>query len=301
MPPPRQRDDPTVSSITVVVLTHQEEANLPALLESVSGWAAAVFLVDSGSTDATVDRAREAGATVMTHEFTTHQAQWKWALANLPIETDWVLGLDADQRVTPELRAELRTLFSEGGPEGVSGFYINRRQIFRGKWIRYGTYYPKYLLKLFLRDAVRFDDLDLIDHHFHVDGPTAKLENDLVEDNAKERDLSFWMEKHRRYAPQMAREEYRRRKGEGAGATPRLSGTPDQRTAWLKRLWYRLPLYVRPVLYFSYRYFLRLGFLDGRQGLVFHTLHGLWYRMLIDRRLAELRAGRIPLETESTA
>ncbi|MDH3733904.1 MAG: glycosyltransferase family 2 protein [Gemmatimonadota bacterium] len=283
-----------LSPITVVVLTCDEEDNLRPLLESVFGWVDEIFIVDSGSTDGTLAIAEEFGTNVFPHDFTTHQAQWKWAVANLPIETDWVLGLDADQRITPELRRELKKMFPEGtqGPAGVNGLYINRRQVFRGKWIKHGTYYPKYLLKLFRRDSVRFDELDLIDHHFHVDGPTEKLQNDLIEDNAKERDISFWVSKHVRYAGRVAEEEFLRRQEGHFGVEPKLFGNPDQRTAWFKRSWYRLPLYVRPFLYFGYRYFVRLGFLDGRQGLVFHFLHGLWYRLMIDVHLDDMLSGK---------
>jgi hypothetical protein len=197
---------------------------------------------------------------------------------------DWVLALDADQRITPELRDELVALFGSGSPE-VQGFFLNRRQIFRGRWIRHGGYYPKYLLKLFRRSAMHVDDGDLMDHRFYVDGPTAQLTNDMIEDNRNERDISFWIDKHNRYAIRHAEEERQRREQSSWPVASRFSGNPDERSAWLRRKWYALPLYVRPALYFFYRYVLRFGWLDGKQGFVFHFLHGFWYRLLIDIHL----------------
>lgn len=277
--------------VTVVVPTYNEERNLPACLGSVAGWVHATMVVDSGSADRTRVIAAEHGARVFEHAFETHAKQWMWALQHLPIETEWVLGLDADQRVTLQLKEAIVRLFTVDSEQlqRLAGVYVNRRQIFRGQWIRHGGYYPKYLLKLFRGDRVRLNKNDLLDHHFHVDGPTAALEHDLIEANQNEDDLAFWMTKHRRYAVLLAREEFeRRRNGAGSDPVPRFRGTPDEHTAWLKQRWYRMPLYIRPFLYFAYRYFVRMGFLDGKQGLIFHFLQGLWFRLLVDIHLRQL-------------
>lgn len=277
-----------VVPLSAVVLTHNEEPNLAPCLASLAGWVGELFVVDSGSTDATRAIAERYGATVVEHAFETHSRQWLWALGHLPIQHGWVLALDADQRVTLELRDEIRGLFAHGAGslDGLDGLYLNRRQIFRGRWIRHGGYYPKYLLKMFRRDRVQIDEGDLIDHHFYVPGPTRSLRHDLVEDNAKEADIGFWIEKHNRYARLQARVEAVRQDGP---LTPRLWGNPDERTALMKRIWARLPLYLRPGLYFVYRYVLRLGFLDGKEGFLFHFLQGFWYRLLVDIHLDDIR------------
>jgi glycosyltransferase involved in cell wall biosynthesis len=282
--------------ITAIVLTYNEERNLPDCLASLAGWVGEIFVVDSGSDDATPAIAGQHGARIVQHPFETHSRQWTWALAHLPLRHEWVLGLDADQRVTPELRAELARLF-QGAPgrlDGLDGLYVKRRQVFRGRWIKHGAYYPKYLLKLFRRDKVQFDERDLMDHHFYVAGPTAKLSEDIVEDNRKEDEIAFWVAKHNRYAPLHAREELlRRREADAWPIHPSLFGSPDQRVIWLKQRWYHLPLFARPFVYFVYRYFFRLGFLDGKQGFIFHFLQGFWYRLLVDIHLDEmLKAGR---------
>lgn len=275
--------------ISAVVLTHNEQANVDPCLASLAGWVGELFVVDSGSTDGTRSIAERHGARFTEHAFETHARQWLWALDHLPLQHAWVLALDADQRLTPDLQEEIVGLFAakEVNLDGVDGLYLNRRQIFRGRWIRHGGYYPKYLLKLFRRDRVRIDERDLIDHHFYVPGLTRTLKHDLVEDNVKEADIAFWIEKHNRYAWLQAQVEAL---DEGNHPlTPRPLGSPDERTAWLKRAWAYLPLYLRPGLYFSYRYFIRLGFLDGKQGFVFHFLQAFWYRLLVDIHLDDLK------------
>jgi glycosyltransferase involved in cell wall biosynthesis len=284
--------------ITAIVLTYNEEKNLGACLGSLAGWVDELFVVDSGSTDGTVAIATEHGARVVGHPFETHARQWAWALENLPCRHEWILGLDADQRVTADLRAEISRVFRDdaAGLRTLDGFYVKRRQMFRRRWIKHGGYYPKYLLKLVRRDRVRIDPDDLLDHHFYVRGPTGQLRHDLIEENRNEDEIAFWIEKHNRYAALLAREELRRRAGgRPAAIRPSPLGNPDQRALWRKRLWWRLPPYVRPCLYFAYRYVLRLGFLDGKEGFVFHVLQGFWFRLLVDIRLEEeSRAREVP-------
>jgi glycosyltransferase involved in cell wall biosynthesis len=288
----------SLNPISVVILTLNEEANLPHTLASLRGsceWAREIFIVDAGSSDRTKAIAEEFGATVVTHPFETHSAQWGWALENLPINSEWILALDADQRVTPELAREIDEL-DAASLDGVDGVFIKRRQWFRQRWIKHGGYYPKYLLKLFRRGKVVIDTSDLVDHHFYIPGPVRKLRYDLIESNAKEDDIAFFIQKHNRYATLLAREELRwRTESPQSAIEPSFAGNPDQRALALKRLWRGMPLYVRPFLYFFYRYVLRLGFLDGKEGAIFHFLQAFWFRLLVDINIDEMmQASRKP-------
>jgi glycosyltransferase involved in cell wall biosynthesis len=277
--------------VSVVVLTFNERRNIEACLRSVAGWTHDVFVVDSGSTDETAILARQCGATVVTHPFETHARQWRWALETLPLQTSWVLALDADQQVTAALREAIVGAVSADGD--IDGYFMARRQIFRGRWIRHGGYYPKYLLKLFRRTAVSIDEGDLVDHHFVVAGRTAALTGDLVEDNRNEAAIAEWTAKHNRYAVLQARQELRQAREARRVPFQALFGHPDDRVRWMKQQWNRLPLFVRPCLYVFYRYVLRLGFLDGREGFIFHVLQAFWYRLLVD-------VNRVELSTEAT-
>ena len=277
----------STSILSAIILTHNEEQNLPACLRPLQSLGCSIFVVDSGSTDRTLEIAAQFGARILRHPFTTHTQQWAWALKNVPLESEWVIALDADQVITSELAGEIRTQL---GASKFDGLYVKRRQVFRGRWIKHGGYYPKYLLKLFRRDKVYLHDGDSVDHHFYVRGSCGKLQHDLIEANHKEDSISFWIEKHNRYAMLMAAQEQRER---GGGyefpIVPSLFETPDQRVIWFKRLWSRLPLFVRPTLYFIYRYFLRVGFLDGKEGFIFHFMQAYWYRLLVDINVDEIR------------
>ena len=283
--------------VSVVVMTYNEEANVGLCLESVANWADEIFVVDSFSTDRTEEVARAFPVEFVQHAYTSHPEQWDWALKNLSFRNDWILALDADFRVSPELKMELAKRLSEI-PTHVTGLYVRHRQVFRGRFMRHGTIYPRYWLRLFRRDAVRVDQEDLVDLHFYVRGETARIEFDIAEDNLKERDLAFWISKQLRFAERAAIEEIRRRQAAAVlPMQPSLFGSPDQRTLWLKELWYRLPLYWRGVAYFSYRYFVRLGFLDGKEGFLYHFTQALVYRTVVDSFIDEfLKAGLTPEE-----
>lgn len=278
-----------MTSLTLVVLTYNEEDNLPYCLESVEGLAEDLFVVDSGSEDGTVEVARDHGDEVVKHPFENQAQQFNWALDHLPIGTDWVLRLDADEYLLPELRREIRETLPSAPPE-VTGFYMKRRVIFQGRWIRHGGYYPTWLLRLFRRGRGRSEMLEMDEHLVVTGGETRRLEHDFVDHNRK--GLSFWLHKHEGFAEREARELLRRERGDTPDrATGRLDGDPPERTRWLKHHVYaRLPPLLRAFLYFLYRYVFRFGFLDGKEGLVFHTLQAFWYRFYVDAKLMEMRS-----------
>jgi len=278
-----------VIPLSVLVTTRNEEVNVERCLRSVHGFADQIFVLDSESTDRTVEIARRF-AEVRTLAYDHGRIiPWifQWGLDNLPLHHDWVLILEADQAVTPELRAEIAALLAR--PEvKEDGFYVRRRQIFRGRPLRFGGYGSKVLLKLFRRSRSELDPVEQ-DTRVYVRGPVGRLRSPLDEWNRKEDSILFYLEKHLRYAEAFAQEESeRRRRRLPWKATPRLFGTPDERVLWLKDRYYRLPLLVRPALYFLYRYFFLLGILDGRTGFVFHFLQAFWFRLVVDIRLEEL-------------
>lgn len=279
--------------LTVLVPTRNEEANLERTLAAVRPLADQLFVLDSESSDGTLEIARRYADDVAALAYDHSRIiPWifQWGLDHLPIRNEWVLILEADQALTEPLRAEIAALLARA-EIAEAGFYIRRLQIFRGQAIRHGGYGGKRLLKLFRRSRGRLDPEEQ-DTRVYVDGAVGTLRHSLAEWNRKEDEILFYLGKHLRYAEAFAREELKRRDGLEFRGKARLFGTPDERVLWQKRLWYRLPLFVRPFLYFFYRYFLRLGFLDGWNGFVFHFLQGFWFRLVVDLRLEELQTKR---------
>jgi len=273
-----------------IILTYNEELHLPRLLSSVKDLQAPIFVLDSGSNDKTLDICKEFDATVKTNAFENHPKQWNVALSCFCIKTPWIIALDADQIVTAELSEQLKK-FKDHDFKEVNGIYFNRKNFFKGKWLRYGGYYPKYLLKMF-RTSVGYSDLnENMDHRFIVPGKNIVWKNGhIIEENLKENEISFWIQKHNRYSDLVAEEEYQRRRNlRQQTVAPKFFGTPDERIAYFKKMWWRMPLFGRPFFYFFYRYFVQLGILDGKQGLIFHFLQGFWFRFVVDIKIMELK------------
>ncbi|HEX4956228.1 MAG TPA: glycosyltransferase family 2 protein [Thermoanaerobaculia bacterium] len=279
--------------VTVLVTTRNEAANLERCLASVAGFVAQIFVLDSESTDGTVEIARKYATDVVNLAYEHGRIiPWifQWGLDNLPIESEWILILEADQALTPALKEELASLFARPAI-AENAFYLRRRQIFRGKPLRFGGYGSKVLLKLFRRSAGQLDPVEQ-DTRVYVTGKVGKLSAPLEEWNKKEDEILFYLGKHLRYAEAFAQEEKRRRRERLAWkGTPRLFGTPDERILWMKSRYYTMPLYLRPALYFLYRYVFLLGILDGKNGFLFHFLQAFWFRLIVDVRLEELLEG----------
>ncbi|NQU26378.1 MAG: glycosyltransferase family 2 protein [Candidatus Nealsonbacteria bacterium] len=252
-----------------------EEKNISDCLDSVS-WAEEVFVVDSQSTDRTCEIAQQYGAKVVQFQFEPGGPRKKnWSLDHLPFANEWVLILDADERITPALHAEIEREFTNGPKH--DGYYLNRKLIFLGKWLRWGGQYPSWNLRLLKHHAGRYEKLDTerlalagdVEVHEHVilDGSAGWFKEPMLHLDFK--DLSSFIDRHNRYSTWEAQMRQRLRDGgDLAGSIrPSLFGVPTQRKRWLKRIWVRLPF--RPLLLFIYQYFLRAGFLDGRVGFIY--------------------------------
>jgi glycosyltransferase involved in cell wall biosynthesis len=274
--------------VSVVVLAYNEEVNLPACLASLEGLACELFVVDSGSSDRTREIAAAAGATVVEHPFENYSTQRNWAQQNLPLHADWVMHLDSDERLTPELVAEINAVL-QNPPAGVDGFLFRKRTVFMGRWIRHGGHYPACHLRLFRKDRGSCEHR-LYDQHFVVRGNTVALQHDYID--VLTSDLDQWTTRHLRWAELEAREALAH---DDSPLRVRADAFGDaiQRRRWLREGFYaRWPLFLRAFLYWIYRYFFRLGFLDGREGLIFHFLQGCWFRFMIDAKIHELRNRR---------
>ena len=274
--------------ISLVVLTFNEEQNIARTLDSVKQWVGEIFIVDSGSTDQTLAIAQYYTNGIFHHEFIDYAKQRNWTQQNLPFTYEWVMHLDADEQVSAELVAALHNAFA-GDLHNIDGFLLKRRTIFLGHWIKHGGHYPSYHLRLYRRQKGYCEER-AYDQHFKVDGPVQKLYGDII-DNVTS-DLRRWTLSHERWAGQEVLEYFHKHKAVQADrqVTARLLGTPIERRRWLRKVVYaRIPLFIRPFIYFFVRYFLLLGFLDGTAGLVFHFLQGFWFRFYIDAKIWEAK------------
>lgn len=272
--------------ISVVILTFNDEINIEACLQSIVGLTDDIVVVDSFSTDATLAICQRFGCRVFQNPFVNQAHQFNWALDNVDLRHDWVLRLDSDEIVPRQLCQEIRERV--GREEGVYGYFLNRRMIWMNRWLKHGRMYPHYILRLFRKGFGRYELKT--EEHLIVTGGTAYMKHDFLEDNRKNT-LDYFTDKHIKTANgELA--EILSPAADGSYVVPTLFGNKVSRTRWLKQNVYaRVPLFVRPFLYFAYRYFLCLGFLDGKPGLIWHVLQGFWYRFYIDAKVYEERSG----------
>ena len=264
--------------LSVIIPVKNEERNLAACLASVA-FADEVWVVDSHSTDRTGEIAREHGAQLVQFDYGGGFPKKKnWALANLPFKHEWILLLDADERVTPELEEEIEAILARPGE--IDGYYVNRKLIFLGRWIRHCGWYPSWNMRFFKHRLGRYEKLEAeevenagdVEVHEHVvlDGQAGYLKQDLLHEDFKS--VFHFIERHNRYSNWDAKVYYNFAHGIGGdsqiGAS--LFGSPLERKRYIKRLWARMPF--RPLLRFIWMYVVKRGFLDGRPGLIFCTL-----------------------------
>lgn len=266
--------------ISVVILTHNEEVNLPGCLESVA-WCDDVVVFDSFSTDRTVEIARAAGARVVQHPFENYGAQREAARATVDYRHPWLLFLDADERVDAPLRQELLAL-PEAAP--VDAYRIRMKNHFRGTWIRRSTLYPSWCVRLLRHARVRYEVRSVHEYPV-VQTPIGSLQGHLLHYSFN-KGLAHWLAKHNQYSTLEAQENLRILAEGTRDPGGLLAADPIRRRRALKLLSMRLPF--RPLLRFLYMYVLRRGFLDGAAG--FHYCRLLYYyELMIVLKLQEAR------------
>jgi glycosyltransferase involved in cell wall biosynthesis len=274
--------------LAVVILTHDEEIHIERALRSVSAIAREVFVVDSFSRDRTVEIASALGAEVLRHPFQNYARQFQWALDNAPITAKWILRLDADEVIEPELAKEIAARLPPLADD-VAGVNLKRRHVFLGRWIKHGGRYPLILLRIFRRGQGRIENRWMDEHMIVWGGETVTFENDFSDVNLN--GLTFFTDKHNKYASREAVDvliqKYRLDDStdslsvEGSGAQAAFK-------RWVKeKVYNRMPFWCGPLLYFSYRFVFQLGFLDGPEGIIYHFLQGFWYRFLVGAKIVE--------------
>jgi glycosyltransferase involved in cell wall biosynthesis len=269
------------ASCVVVVLTFNSVAIVKQVVERARSVSPQVFVVDSGSTDGTVELLRSLGCEVVNRAFRDYGDQRNWAIAQANTKAAWQLHLDADEVLDNEASAAIGRVLKD--PASGSAYLLRRRDYFMGRMLRFSGLNPWHL-RLFRSGMARCEDR-LYDQHFIANVPAQRLAGFMHDRNAVT--LTEWVARHNRWSDLESDELTKAGAGQGAVLRPKVLGDPRERVRWLKGLYYAMPSSARAVLYFVYRYVLRLGFLDGREGFYFAFFQALWFRMLVDAKQYE--------------
>lgn len=277
------------ASVAVIILTYNELQHLGRALDHIVPFASDVFVVDSYSTDGTIQIAKDRGVPLFQHPFQNQAKQFEWAMESIPTACEWVMRLDADEVVEADLAEEILTKLPNL-PETVTGICLKRKTIFQGKFLRHGGRFPLTMLRIWRRGKARIEDRWMDEHIYLVEGDAVVFNGGFADHNLH--DITAFTQKHNKYASREAIDVLNRRLNLfDEGTDMRLGATARQ--ARVKRffkdaVYNRLPFEASAFAYFIFRYVFQLGFLDGREGLVYHVLQGFWYRFLVGVKLREM-------------
>lgn len=277
------------NKVSILILTYNEEAHIERCITSLLPVTKNICVVDSYSTDSTVEICKRLGVKVYFNSWKNYASQFQWGLDNCDLDAEWIMRMDADEYIEEDLQEELLTRFNDINPN-IYGFYVRRKYIFLGKWIKYGAVYPLELLRVWRQGKGRIESRWMDEHIVLKEGGLIdKFDGHIVDENLN--NTSWWTDKHNKYADRemidILDKKYNLFSGDNT-----LKKSNDNSQAKIKRVikevvYNRLPLFVRPTLYFLYRYVIKLGFIDGRRGFAFHFMQGYWYRCLVDLRVYE--------------
>lgn len=275
--------------LSTIILTFNEELHLERALRSVADFSKEVFVIDSFSTDRTLDIARAHGATVLQNKFVNQAKQFQWALDNAQISGNWILRLDADEIIESDLAIEIAEKIPDL-PSDVVGINLKRKHIFMDRWVKHGGRYPLVMLRIWRKGYGRMENRWMDEHIVIFGGKSVTFEGGFADHNLN--NLTFFTDKHNKYATREAIEILNQR----MNLFPRDHSVTKESTSlqtaakfFIKEhIYNHIPFTVSAPLYFLWRYIFQLGFLDGRSGLVYHFLQGYWYRFLVGSKVLEL-------------
>ncbi|MCE5188136.1 MAG: glycosyltransferase family 2 protein [Eubacteriales bacterium] len=273
-----------MADVTAIVLTLNEEANLEACLRSVEGFCARVVVIDSGSSDRTLEIAGAYGADIYEHPFTYYAAQYNWGVDNANITTKWTLRLDADERFTPEVCKACESQMAEHDADEVNGIVLESDFFFLGRQMKHGGS-KKRKIMLFKTGKGRIEDRKRDAHTILLEGTAVSIRERYLHYDFK--DLTSYIARYNWYAIRELSDyiEYENGASYDANTDERLRRHRKKKFT----IYYRAPMFLRAWLWFVYNYYFRLGFLDGKEGYLYHYFESYWYRFLVDAKIYEYR------------
>lgn len=272
-----------MTDITAIILTKNEEVNIQRCIQSVANVADRIVVVDSGSTDKTVEIAASLGAEIFHHPFEHYAAQFNWAVENTHITTTWVYRIDADECVTEALAKEIVQKCAENRDTDVNAFLMKHKLYFLGRYLTHGGAYPFLKITVYKPQFASFENRAMGEHVVVHQGRYEQFENDCLHYDCK--DLNSFIEKHNWYATREVKDYFDRlhRENQQADLYQDAQATKKLRDG----LYYRLPKFLRAKLYYIYRYYFQLGFLDGTPGRIFAFVQSYFYRYTVDAKIYE--------------
>jgi glycosyltransferase involved in cell wall biosynthesis len=278
--------DTSKAEVSVIIMTLNEEENIEQCLKSMYGWSDDIHIVDSHSTDKTTEIAKKYTNNI----YSIEEGHWSyirnWALSNMSLKYEWVLHIDADEWLTKELKDEISQKINSD-PDEI-GFYSHIKFIFLNKWLKHGGQRFKKII-LFKHDEVRYAEKG-DDNYTIFKGKAGLLKNDFVHQDLKP--FSAWIDKHNKISLRAAKRYSAIKEGKKEFLPKVADETIDGRLG-LQKIWNRVPLLLKPFLMFFYIYFIKLGFLDGREGLIYYLHHAFWYELLIYTKIKEMEIERV--------
>lgn len=274
--------------ITTIILTYNEEIHIRRCLENVRQFSSKVYVIDCFSTDKTVEIAGEEGAEVIEHKWPGNQAeQFNWALDNIPIQTKWILRIDADEYLLPELIEELKEKLPVMD-ESISALSLSRARAFCGRILHHGIVNNIRIVRIFRTGRARYEKRLMDEHLSILSGKTIDMKHQFIDDNRMS--IGEFIEKHNKYASREAAllldAEYHIT---DIRDIPQDHGEEVEQKRAQKAKYARMPLFWRAFGYFVYRYIVKAGFLDGKEGFLWDFLQGWWYRTLVDAKVFEIK------------
>jgi glycosyltransferase involved in cell wall biosynthesis len=275
-----------IPNLSIIVLTFNEAIHLERLLDNLMLLTDKIYVVDSYSTDETTAILEAKHIIYKQHAFVNHSKQINFAIDSNPFETTWTMRMDADELISEALKNELVYKLGLLDKSEINGFYLKRKVKFFGKELNYGNLNPMWLLRIW-RNGEGVCNEKWMDEKIVLKNPkTLKLDHVFYDHNLN--DLTWWTQKHNHYASREAIEILKERYLRSTNSTKKASNR-DLVLFALKSFYNKVPIFLRPILLFLYSYFMRLGFLDGKQGLVWNILQVLWYRFLVDTKVYEIQ------------
>ncbi len=270
-----------MADITTIILTYNEEKNIANAINSVKNLSKRIIVVDSYSTDKTTEIAKSLGAEVIQHEFENQARQFIYAINNLNINTQWIIRLDADEVISDKASQEIEEICLSNKDTDINGIVVRFEVNFLDKKLRHGGIYPFRKMIIYKKDKGYMEDRAMDEHIVLKEGKSIELKHDSYHRDYK--DLNAWIDKHNKYSSREVEDYFLNNNQE----SKQLNKSAKIKRFVKFKIYYKLPLGTRAHLYYLYRYYFKLGFLDGKEGKIFAFMQAYWYRFLVDAKIYE--------------